>query len=58
MVSSMGPFPCTNDWLGVPCALNVGRRNASYCVDRICGGTLNAASAQMVSSIIYSKYKI
>ncbi|GLH14049.1 Uncharacterized protein GBIM_18481 [Gryllus bimaculatus] len=55
-VSSMGAFSCNNDWLGVPCASNVGRRNTSTCVDRICGGTLNA-DVSTVPSAIYSTVK-
>ncbi|XP_068082170.1 uncharacterized protein [Anabrus simplex] len=55
-VSSMGSFPCVTDWLGIPCASNVGRRNASGCVDRICGGTFNA-EISTTPSAVYSTVK-
>lgn len=59
MVGS-GPTPnsCSADWVGIPCASNIGRpltdANAN-CVDRICGGTFSA-EISMMSSPVMSKY--
>lgn len=52
--SSPPPNGCNADWLGIPCATNVGRPpNANVgCVDRICGGTFSAEISLMPSTVM------
>jgi hypothetical protein len=49
---TLGGNPCNADWLIIPCAANIGRTGQSTCVDRICGGTLNAEISITPTSVI------
>lgn len=56
-VGSVGGNACNMDWLIIPCVTNVGKLNngQSTCVDRLCGGTLNA-DISTIPATIYSTY--
>ncbi|XP_065218295.1 uncharacterized protein LOC135844112 [Planococcus citri] len=57
-VGSVGGNACNMDWLIIPCVSNVGKLNngQSTCVDRLCGGTMNA-DISTIPATIYSSVK-
>ncbi|XKL69665.1 hypothetical protein PGB90_007434 [Kerria lacca] len=56
--SYLGSNNCNADWLTIPCASNVGTLmpGSITCVDRLCGGTLNAEPS-VIPTTIYSTVK-
>lgn len=55
--SYLGSNNCNADWLTIPCASNVGTLmpGSITCVDRLCGGTLNAEPS-VIPTTIYSMF--
>ena len=57
MVGGIGPSSCINDWVIIPCAMNVGRLPTSppACVDRIRGRTFKS-EVSTTEATVYSNF--